>query len=372
MGKKKKILIVQETLEGGGAEKVLIDILNNIEYSKYDVDLLLIKNTGVYIEQINKNVNKKYIYNKSKILILDKIKDKIFKKIIVKYFCNFIIKNKIDSNYYAEIAFLEGPSSQVVSKIKSNSVKKIGWVHTDLRRLRRIKMKEEKTIYNQFDKIICVSNEVRNALISLYPFTEDKSTVIYNLIDIEKIKKRAKEKIEFKFDGKNIVSVGRLIESKRFDLIIRAHKEVIDRGISHNLIILGEGPLKHDLMELTKNLGVGDSVKFLGFVKNPYPYIAKSDIYIMASDYEGLPLVICEALALNRVIISTDCTGPSELLNNGAGILVKCGEYKEISENIIRVFEDHTLYKSYISKTIEPIKLFESNYIMKKIYNAID
>lgn len=370
--KKKKILIVQETLEGGGAEKVLIDILNNIKYSKYDVDLLLIKNTGVYIDQINENVNKKYIYNKSKIVILDKIKDKIFKKIIIKYFCNFFVKNKIESDYYAEIAFLEGPSSQIVSKLKNKNSKKIGWVHTDLRKLRRITKKEEKVIYSRFDKIVCVSNEVKNALVSLYPFTEEKSKVIYNLIDMENIKKRAKQEIKFNFDGKNIVSVGRLIDSKRFDLIIKAHKEVIDKGIKHNLIILGEGPLKHDLINLADRLGVSNSVKFIGFVKNPYPYIAKADIYVMASDYEGLPLVICEALVLNKVIISTDCTGPLELLSNGSGILVKRGEYKEIANNIINILKNQNegeKFKDSIKCTIEK---FDTENIMNQIYNVID
>lgn len=366
--KKKKILFVQETLEGGGAEKVLIDILNNFNYEKFSVDLLLIKKTGIYLKEINENINVMYLYKKSNFNFLDKLKNNLYSKFLVKKFSNLLFKVKVNKNYDCVVAFLEGPSSEFVSNIKVDS-KKILWVHSDLRKLRRLKLSEEKIIYSKANKIICVSNEVKKGLNELYPETLDKSQVIYNLIDIKNIIKKSNEKINYKFNSINIVAVGRLIESKRFDLMIRAHKEVIDRGINHDLIILGEGPLKESLISLVRELGVEKSVKFLGFLNNPYPYIKKSDIYIMASEYEGLPLVICEALTLKKIIISTNCTGPSELLGEGEGVLIPCGDYKELANQIINVlsYSEDEKYK-ILNKIDKKIKLFNVKDIMEEIY----
>ncbi|EOU1828479.1 glycosyltransferase [Clostridium perfringens] len=369
--RKKKILFVQETLEGGGAEKVLIDILNNFDYSKFSVDLLLLKNTGIYIKDLNKNVKKTYLYNKSTINLLDKIKDNLYKRFLIRYFSNFLLTLKTKRNYDTIISFLEGPSSQFVSKINCNA-QKIAWVHTDLRQLRRSSIKDERRIYSKFNKIVCVSNEVKNGLNEMYPFTTKKSQVIYNLIDTKNIIEKSFEDIDFVFNGINLVSVGRLIESKRFDLIIKAHKNVLDRGIKQNLIILGDGPLKKELKDLTKKLGVNNSVKFLGFIDNPYPYIKKSNIYIMASEYEGLPLVICEALALKKLIISTKCTGPKEILKNGSGILVECGDYKEIANQIVRALSDKSIEEKCIEKIDEIKYLFDKKYIIKKINCLIE
>lgn len=368
---KKKILFVQETLEGGGAEKVLVDILNNFDYEQFSVDLLLIRKSGIYLKNINCNVNLFYLYKKSKVNFINKVKDNIYKNFLIKNFSNLLFKSRVNKKYDCVIAFLEGPSSQFVSKLKNNS-KKILWVHSDLRRLRRLKLSEEKVVYSNSDKIICVSNEVKKGLNELYPDTTNKSQVIYNLIDTENIIRKSNEKIEFEFRGINIIAVGRLIESKRFDLIIRAHKEVIDRGIDHNLIILGEGPLEENLIQLTKKLNVEESVKFLGFINNPYPYIKSSDVYIMASDYEGLPLVICEALTLKKIIISTKCTGPSELLCDGAGILVKCGEYEEIAEKIINVLTNQIDNIEIEEKMDSCIELFSVDNILKKIYSNLN
>lgn len=367
---KKSIVIVHETLEGGGAEKVLVNILDSIDYDKYNIDLLLIYKKGIYLKDINKNVNIKYIISEDKNTLIHKIRNKILKNFIIRYFGNFIWKKFIGNNYDIEIAFLEGPSSEIISKSTNMMSKKVAWIHTDLRRLRRLSKKREEKLYCNINNVVGVSNEVANAFKELYPMYGEKIKVIYNLIDTKKIIELSSEKINEVYEGKNIIAIGRLINSKRFDLIIKAHKEVIKKGVKHNLIILGEGPLEKELKNLCKDLKLENSVKFIGFKKNPYPYIKLSDLYIMASDYEGLPLVICEALTLGKAIISTNCTGPSELLNEGeSGILVKRGDYLELAEKIEMCLRNEKIRKGYEFKSLEQVELFKSDNIIKQIYD---
>lgn len=369
----KKILIVHETLNGGGAEKVLINILNSIDYSKYSVDFALLHHEGVYLEQINKNVNiiKLFPISSFNNKIFNRIYHKV-KNICIKHFSEKIYNKKLKNNYDVEIAFLEGPVTYFLSK--SSNLNKIAWVHTDLERLRRLEYKVEEECYNKFNKIICVSNEGKNIFNKIYPKYAYKVEVIYNLIDDNEIRALSRYKADkYNFNKSTVIAVGRLNEVKRFDLLIRAHKLLLDDGIDHNLIILGEGDLKKDLMELAKKLQVQQSVKFLGFIKNPYPYIYKSDLFVMSSDFEGLPLVICEALVLEKAIVSTKCTGPTELLGNGEyGVLVECSNVIELKNSIKNILINKKIKKYYENKSKERSVIFKRNEIMNRIYEIIE
>lgn len=370
----KKILFIMRTLDGGGAEKVLINILNNINYKKYNVTLLLINKQGIYMKDINKNVKIEFIYDPKK--FSSRIMQSLYYRITMflyyktpKFMCKLLINNKYD----VEIAFLEDEVTSFLSKNSNKKSKKIAWVHTDLKKYDIEKREKMRIDYMNFDKVICVSRETKTIFNELFSEYKDKSQVIYNIIDSKKIFSLAKKGIEYKFKESTLIGVGRLVKEKRFDLLIKAHKMLIDEGIENELIILGNGYEEVSLKNLIKELKLEKSVKMLGFIENPYPYIAKSDILIITSDYEGCPLVLSEALTLGKPIISTKCNGPNELLNHGEyGYMVDRDNIVQLKNSIKELLLDHEKRSLYKNKSLERANMLIENNIMNEIYSLLD
>lgn len=371
---KKNVLIIQRDLGGGGAEKVLIDILNNFDYSRYNVTLLLIYKIGVYVQQINKNVNVQFVYDPKK--YKSKIMQSIycrFKTYLYDKHPKLLYKWFVDKNYDIEIAFLEGETTAFLYNSSNINSKKIAWVHTDISKYTEIRLNKEKIYYEKIDHIICVSKEAKKNFDKMYPKYIEKSSVIYNLIDCKLIKKHSNKPVSITSNVPLIIGVGRLSEGKRFDVLIKSHKLLIDDGVNHKLIILGTGSKESELKHLIKELNVENSVELLGFKKNPYPYIKLADVFVMSSDFEGFSLVTCEALVLGKAIVSTKCTGPIELLEDGKyGQLVECDNPMQLKEAIKRILINDKLKRDYEMKSVERSKMFNSKKTIEEIYTILD
>ncbi|WP_340371767.1 glycosyltransferase [Peribacillus sp. FSL E2-0218] len=327
----KKVLFCIDSLNGGGAEKVLIDILNKIN-NKYDITLFLIYNNGVYLDNLPKNVRVSYMVNtknlfllKNKFLIkfLEKMIDIFFRKIPSKLLYKLLIRNKFE----VEIAFLEGKSTKLISGSKQTS-KKIAWVHTNLKSHHWTKslyksINDEKMHYNYFNDVIFVSKDSMEGYLDIFNMEKNnKLKVIYNPIDDKNIKDKA-IKGEKKYKNFTICSVGRLGHEKGFDRLIKAHARLISDGIFHNLIIIGDGVEKNSLIKLCQELGVRKTVQLLGFKKNPYKYTKNANLFVCSSRAEGYSLALAEAMILGLPVLSTSCGGTKEILAAGKyGFLV--------------------------------------------------
>ena len=165
-------------------------------------------------------------------------------------------------------------------------------------------------------------------------------------------------------DCKFLIAAGKLAKWKGFDYLLRACKELKNKKINFKLIILGDGPEKKNLNELSKELKIDNNVNFLGYVKNPLKYFKKSDIFILSSLVEGMPNVLIEAMMCDCTIVSTDCeTGPKEILHSGKyGYLVPTKNEKELANGIIQAI----LKPIGINKYKEIIKLFSEDEVLKK------
>ena len=176
-----------------------------------------------------------------------------------------------------------------------------------------------KTFYNQADKLIAVSEGVKGDLVKNYAVNEDKIKVIYNFYDLNKISILSEEKIENKytkiFDFPVIINVGRLSKQKGQWHLIRAFKKIKEEIENLKLIILGKGEIEEYLKQLILELNLKEDVHIIGFQENPFKFIAKSEIFVFPSLYEGFPNALVEAMACGIPIISSDCkSGPRELL----------------------------------------------------------
>ncbi|WP_195218203.1 glycosyltransferase [Turicibacter sanguinis] len=373
---KKKLLFVIPHLKGGGAEKVLIDILKQFDYSKYEVDLLLFYNEGAFLNLLPSEVNKKYLFDiwKSRGKVPNKLK-KIFITTIRNFGMKYLYKALITKNYDVEIAFLEGTATKFVAASSNKTSKKIAWVHTDLENNHWTKpfyknLTEEVNCYNKFNKIICVSEETKINFIKRFG-RFDNIEVIYNPLDIENISYLGNQKIEKKF-GFTITAVGRLEPQKGFDRLIKSIKKLHNENINCYLQIIGEGSNEKKLQDLVKLYSLEKYIEFIGFCENPYKYMKTNDLFVCSSRSEGFSLVVAEALILEKPIISTKCAGPVEILKNGKYGMIVDNSTDGLTNGIKTLYYDEKKRNFYSEKAHERIMFFDSKEKMKKIYNIIE
>ena len=316
-----KILFISNNLVGGGAEKVLLNLLEELNDPIYEITLLLIKNKGVYINDIPKHVKVKYMFDVSTgEAVFPMEKDKL-----IEYY-NSNIGNEFD----VEIAFLEGPPTKLLAYSTNKKSMKIAWVHIDMNNAHWTykyyeSLAEEKNCYHCF--ISCA----------------DDGIVIKNPIPVKKIQRLAAEYQVSNTDFTFVV-VGSLANRKGQSRLLYAAGRLIEEGYHFQLQFVGEGEQLFSYTELAHLLNIHQYVSFVGFVKNPYPYISNANVLISSSITEGYPLVVCEAIALSVPVIATRCTGNLDVLQNGKYGMIVDNSEEGIYHGMKQVLDSHDAY----------------------------
>lgn len=365
---KKNILFIMNNLNCGGAEKALVSLLQTMDYGKYNVDLLLFKKEGIFLNNIPQDVNLlkepfgySYFDMSIKKAILGCIKKFRFDIAINRLLAGFIFKTEksrviceqkvwkyisrgiksLNKKYDVAIGYLEkNPIYYCVEKV--NADKKIGFIHTDYNKL-GMDSDIDMKYFGELDNIVVVSDKSAESLKDVFPMYKEKIKVIYNTILAEDIIKKAFESINFNNDKTKIVTVGRLDKAKGFEMAIRACKLLIDKGYDIIWYVIGEGTERGKLEELIKENKLEDNFKLLGIKENPYPYIKGCDIYVQTSLFEGRCLSITEAKILQKPIISTNFEAIYDQITNGEnGIIVEKNE-KAICDGIIKLLDNNDL-----------------------------
>lgn len=346
---KKRIMFLIHDLKCGGAERVLVNLVNNLDQEKYDITVQTLFDVGMLKDRLNDNIH--YIGGFKKMFRGNVTLTKFFTP---RLLCKMLIKD----DYDLVVSYLEGQCSRIVSAYNG---KKIAWIHVEHLSQDAIarpfkNFDEAKECYSKFDKIACVAKTVESNFNS-YFHLEDKTGVIYNVIDKGAILEKSKEEqdlINPNDDCFNIVSVGRLvIEHKGFDRLIRIHNKLNEEGIKNKLFILGEGEGRKTLEELTND----DLVVLSGFVDNPYKYVKDADLFVCPSYKEGYSTAVTEALILGVPVISTEVSGAKELINNGCGTV--CDNDEEALYNAIKqALNDKALLEEYKQRAIERSEQF--------------
>lgn len=332
---KRKILFFIESLSGGGAEQVLVTMLRHFDYSKYDVTLLTVSDVGVHLDDIDfSNVHYKSLIPKHSGRLANFMYALKY-KFIYQYLPAWLVaKLIIPSGFDTYIAFVEGYCTKIIGQLPTDK-KKITYVHIDLKNYPWTlqqgiykSFKEERDVYKRYDKAVCVSRSVEEVMKSYYGL--NNTTTIYNPIDVEFINQKAKERVDMvPSTGFNLVSVGRLVPQKGYDLLIPIIARLRNEGIDISLYILGEGEDCQKLEALNLELGTTECVHLLGYHTNPHAIVSKMDAFVCSSRAEGYSLVIAEALSMGVPVLSTNCAGPNELLADGKyGIL--CDDYETL------------------------------------------
>ena len=339
---KKKVLFVIESLSGGGAEKVLTTIVKNIDKTKFDITVLTIVKTGIYVEEIEKKCTLISMLPEYEKLTnpIAKMKYKVDYKKIYKEDCAKIYKKYVKNVYDVEIAFVEGFATKLVASSWNRNSKKIAWVHVDL--IRRayadeyfLNDKEHKACYKKYDKVICVSKSVLD--VYKQKFDLENGMVCYNQKGFDRL---------IKILGK-----------------LRLKNYVVD--------IYGTGTMKDELDDMIRKYGLEEYVHLKGFHKNIYEAMSNYHLLISPSRAEGFSLVVAEAMCMGIPVLSTDCAGPNELTDYGKyGILVENSD--EALENAIQnIFEKKEALYKYHKLSEERSNIFKIENVMKEVEGNI-
>lgn len=371
----KKVLFIMPALPGGGAEKVLVDILKNMDQNKYRLTLLLEYKDGVYTSSLPKGVEVIYLYQKSNIWLerfhrgLGLIKcyhwfHSLFYRLA---FLAKLCRRRFDTI----VSFMEGEAVRIHSYLAHKADRNVSWIHIDFKKkhwsLDFFRNKDhESGCYSKMDEVVFVSDDARRSFLDIYDLDSQKCTVLYNLIDKKEIQKLAEscavDKSKF-----TICMVGRLNQQKRYDRALETMKLLKAAGYDAELWILGLGELETELKEKAKALGVSEMCDFKGFVRPAYPYMKVADVFLNTSEAEGYPLVLCEALCLGLPVVATDITGAHEILEESKyGLLVK-EDVNDIYLGLRKMIDDAELRSAYAQKSVQRSEMFSVEEVLKEI-----
>lgn len=327
----KKILFFLESLAGGGAEKVLADIVSNLDKSKYDITVCTVTDGDVYQQRVSSVCHYRSILQTSDYKSGGVRKFLFWLRLRVLYLLPAKVAYKLfmKDQYDFEIAFIEGFATKIIAASTNAKSKKIAWVHSDLLKndhADRVysNLEEQRNAYNKYDKIVCVSEGVRTSF-GQKIFCDSRVLVQNNPIDEKLILKQAREAIDRMRpnDELLLVTVGRLEQIKGYRRLLNCVRILRDKGYRFTLWIIGKGSQQEQLEEYILEHDLSGMVKLLGFCSNPYKYLDKCDAFVCSSYAEGFSTAATESLILGKPVFTLECAGMHELIDGfGCGIIV--------------------------------------------------
>lgn len=341
-----KVLFLNDELVGGGAEKVLRNLVNHMDPGKFCITVLTLRHTPPE-RYLAPHIRYKAIHRRGSPLL------DLWLRLGIRmgWAYPLVIREKYD----VEIAFLECFPTKLLARSTNKASLKLAWVHCDLEK--KHLRPSYFSSYRCFDRVICVSRSVQERYSRLTGRTAD---VLKNVVDEQEMLEKAKEFQPKSYGNFTFAAAGRLSPEKGFDRLISAARRLESEGFSFTLWLLGDGRSRPDL-----EAAAGDNVIFLGFQENPYPYMAAVDAIVLPSRTEGSSTVAAEAMILGKPIVATDCPGMADLLA-GCGLLTENSE-AGIYDGMKRLLTDPTLREHLAAAAKERGRRFSKEESVRQV-----
>lgn len=358
---KKVLIVIPSYSKGGGAEKILSNILNNGDFSEYQIDIVEIDRGYNGLEDLPENIKviKSYYHEKYPNvirLILEQF-GKRFPKALRRY---LVKKDDYDVEIMFEVMYPDIPFSK-------RNIKKIYWVHGSIEDFSNTWREDRfKWYFKDATSIVSISNKTEKSIGDLYPEIKEKIIRIYNGYDFENILSKATEEIDIDIFENSICSIGRIEEQKGSDRMLELVKILHERGYKYHMYYIGSGKIEKLLKERAKQYSLSEYVHFLGYQQNPYKYLKHMKCLVSMSKQEGFPGVYVESLSLNVPFVSTDVGGAEELSQGGKFGKVIYNDNEAIEE-IIRYVEKTQECEKEVSEFLKRLSLERQVQEFKKL-----
>ncbi len=365
------VLFLIPTLDRGGAENVLIDLVNHMDQNKFRITVQTL---------FDWNSQKSRLYEgieyRSFLCHQFRGNSRLMARIPAKLLYRMIVKEQYD----IVISYLEGPTTHILSGCPFPKTKKVAWIHSALNSTKGFSSgfatkQMALKAYESFDKIVFVAESVKAQIEKTTGTSFLNACVLYNTINSEEIKRRSEDKLgvfSFPKDEFVIISTGKITPVKGYDRLAHIQKKLFEEGYKTHIYILGQGKDRKTIETYLKTNGIMRSFTFLGYQDNPYKYMVNADLFVCSSRREGFSTSVSEALILGVPVISTNCSGAYELLgyNNEFGVVTDNNEYA-LFEGIKHLINNHSLLLFYKKQAIERGSCFSIDKTVSAVENML-
>ena len=365
----KKILFLIHDLGRGGAEKVLVNLVNHLDRSLFEIHVMVLFGGGVNEHFLNSDIHFHTVYKKN-IPANSKW---------MKFFSpRQLHKMYIRDHYDIEVSYLEGPCARIISGCEDDNTKLVSWIHVEQHTKENAcssfrNYQEALTCYSKFDNIVFVSEYVRSDFQSIFDKLSSGIT-LYNTVESKKILFLSKQPVPEILISKTIklIAVGTLKKSKGYERLFRIVKLFVDKGYDICLYVLGEGAEYAYLKNYVDDNNLYGKIIFLGYQTNPYKYVSKCDLFVCASFSEGFSTATTESLIVGTPVCTVEVAGMKEMLgeNNEYGVVTENSE-EALYEGIKILLDNPDLLAHYKKKAEIRGKEFSKEKTVKAVEDML-
>ena len=361
----KKVLFLIHDLGQGGAEKVLVNLVNNLDRSKFDISVTVLFGGGVNEQFLAPDIHFYAVFPKEV-----PGNSKLMKLMTPAQLHRLCVKE----HYDIEVSYLEGPSARVISGCQSPDTKLVSWIHVEQHTMDKLagsfrSEKEARACYDRFNQTICVSQYVHDDFCQLLNFRKP-CRVLYNTVESDKILAGASEAApELVDDGTiRLIAVGTLKQSKGYMRLLKIIRRLRDEQYPVHLYILGIGPLQQEMEEYINQNELQNTITLLGYQTNPYKYVSKCDLFVCASFAEGFSTAATEALIVGTPVCTVEVSGMKEMLgeHNEWSVVTENSE-EGLYRGIMELLDNSALLAHCKAKAAERGKSFSTKSTVEAV-----
>ena len=356
---KKKLLFMIHDLGQGGAEKVLVNLVNNMDYTKFDISVIALFGGGANEQYIRPHIHYRSIFPKT-----FRGNIHVMKLLTPQQLHRLFIRERYD----VEVSYLEGPSARIISGCPDANTKTVSWIHCTAASAAALarsfrSVKEMSRCYNAFDRMVFVARTSEAAFRKACPLC-NPTEVLYNTNESDRILELSRESAPLLSRSEEWFywcGMGKVTPNKGFDRMLRIQKRLLEEGYPVHLCILGDGHQRPELEQWCRGNGISESVTFLGYQTNPYQYLSKCDLYVCASHSEGFSTAATEALIVGTPVCTVEVSGMKEMLGDHDewGIVTE-NDDEALYCGIRRLLDDPECFACYRQKASQRGNMFST------------
>jgi glycosyltransferase involved in cell wall biosynthesis len=381
-----RVLLLLTSLHGGGAERVAVHVLNQLSH-RFDLRMGLLRAAGPYLDQADMSRvmvsphGEEYFnydgpnsaqYRPGKLIGSAVRAPLAFRRMIDAFRPDVVMSFLKGTNLLVWLALMnmQGRRPRWIAR-EGNNVMAV--IREEAPNALVAKLSRDLTAraYRRADAVLANSTDMATGIAADLDLDPAKMRMINNPIDIDGIELRSQEAIPGAPNRPFILTAGRLEYQKAHELLLRAFAKS-QAWRTHALVILGKGSRLGELHRLAAQLGIGEYVRFIGFVANPYAWMAKADLFVLPSRWEGFPTVAAEAMACGTPLLLTDCSfGPRDVMVPGeSGEMVPVDDESALAVQIYRLVSEPDLRARLAARGRERVEMFRIGPMLER-YSAL-